>query len=271
MKVLKTKCLQYLLLLVTTCFFYGCSEQNTNPVHLTFSPNFSGVALNCHSIFNLDNNKWHYQQLQMYISNVELQNTQGEWHSWPMIKSKYQHSNVALIGESCNQIQDKDHWQIALEPMSALKSKSKSKSMSNIRFTLGVPFELNHLNPLTQPSPLNVSSMFWVWQTGHKFLRVELASADDNWLFHLGSTGCSAPSVMRAPAKPCSEPNQVVVELPFNPNLKSINFDLAALLQGINVTMNSSCQSAPDDENCMKLLNNIGVLGQQKVFSINVR
>jgi len=96
-----------------------------------------------------------------------------------------------------------------------------------------------------------------------------LASADDNWLFHLGSTGCSAPSVMRAPKQPCKQPNQVLVELPFNHKLNNIEFDVAALLQSVNVTMISSCQSAPDDKNCIKPLNNIGVTGQQKVFSLN--
>jgi uncharacterized repeat protein (TIGR04052 family) len=186
-----------------------------------------------------------------------------------MTGSNYQHSNVALIGENCADVKAQANWQIKLA------QKPLIKDITRLRFTLGVPFALNHLNPLTQPSPLNDSSMFWVWQTGHKFLRLELATAtaNDNWLFHLGSTGCSAPSVMRAPKQPCAQPNQVVVELPFpkqsDPQINNIHFDLNKLLQGVNVTMNSSCQSAPDDKNCIKPLNNIGVTGQQKVFSLN--
>lgn len=261
MKVIKIQNLQYLFMLFSVSLFISCSEQKKEIETLYFSPSFSGVSLNCDSVFNVDNKKWHYQKLQMYISNVQLQNEMGKWQSWPMNVSNYQYSDTALIGENCLDGYNSANWQIELAPMPALTD------MRKIRFTLGVPFELNHLNPLTQPSPLNVSSMFWVWQTGHKFLRIELASADENWLFHLGSTGCSAPSVMRAPKQPCKQPNQVLVELPFNHKLKNIDFDIAALLQGVNVTMNNSCQSTPDQQSCLNPLSNIGVNSKQQVFT----
>ncbi|MFT5758398.1 MAG: putative repeat protein (TIGR04052 family) [Alteromonadaceae bacterium] len=271
MKVMKTKFLVSLIMSLISSQFMGCSEQNKQTEVLQFSPSFGGVTLNCKRFFNLDNKKWRYQQLQMYISDIELKSEDGSWQSWPMTVSNFQHSNIALIGENCRDNQDSTHWQIEL------KSIQKFNEKTHIRFTLGIPFELNHLNPLSQPSPLNDSSMFWVWQTGHKFLRLELASADDNWLFHLGSTGCSAPSVMRAPKQPCAQPNQVVVELPFPKQkprqsaqqTKTIQFDLSALLQDTKVTMKTSCQSAIDDENCIKPLSHIGVTNQQKVFSID--
>lgn len=265
MSDIKITYFKYLLILFSTLLFIGCSAENEDVEALHFSPNFSGVVLDCDSIFSVKNKKWRYQKLQMYITNVQLQNKKGDWISWPMTVTNYQHSEVALIGENCLDDQEQANWKIEFAAM------PKLTEMSKIRFTLGVPFELNHLNPLTQTSPLNESSMFWVWQTGHKFLRVELASADDNWLFHLGSTGCSAPSVMRAPAKPCKQPNQVLMELPFNTITKSIDIDLAGLLKGVTVTKNNSCQSAPDDKNCQQLLNNIGVNSQQQVFSINAK
>ena len=36
-----------------------------------------------------------------------------------------------------------------------------------------MPWQLNHQNPLTASSPLNISEMFWSWQLGHKFLRFD--------------------------------------------------------------------------------------------------
>jgi len=268
-KSIKIMFIRCLLLFFISCHLIGCSEQNRPVEQLTFSPNYGGIALNCQSIFNLENTAWHYQQLQMYVSNVELFEKESGWKLWPMKVTPYQHSNVALLGSYCGndqqinaQSKENTNWQIILEPILTQRVATK------IRFTLGVPFELNHLNPLTQPSPLNVSSMFWVWQTGHKFLRVELASHDENWLFHLGSTGCSAPSVMRAPSHPCKQPNTVVIELPFNLNSKNIHFDMAKLLAGIDVTLDTSCQSAVGDENCLQPLNNIGITGKQQVFSI---
>ena len=46
-----------------------------------------------------------------------------------------------------------------------------------VRFTLGVPFELNHGDPTIAPSPLNISGMFWVWQSGYKFVKIDMASS----------------------------------------------------------------------------------------------
>ena len=46
---------------------------------------------------------------------------------------------------------------------------------SGIRLTVGVPFELNHANPLAAAAPLDRGEMFWSWQSGHKFLRADLA------------------------------------------------------------------------------------------------
>ena len=43
-----------------------------------------------------------------------------------------------------------------------------------IQFTMGVPQELNHEDAAIAPSPLNLTSMWWNWQGGYKFLRVDL-------------------------------------------------------------------------------------------------
>ena len=50
-------------------------------------------------------------------------------------------------------------------------------SYRGVRFTLGVPFELNHSDPTLALSPLNFSGMFWVWQSGYKFVKIDMASS----------------------------------------------------------------------------------------------
>lgn len=250
----------------------GCFNQAPlgHQPSLLIQPMFNNEVLSCERSFTLLDKDWHYQQLQMYISNVELKDTDGIWQSWPMKVTNYQHSNVALIGENCrdnivkNDVLNADdknaNWQISFEYTPDLSI------MTAIRFTLGVPFSINHLNPISQNSPLNDSSMFWVWQTGHKFLRFEMVSGVENWLFHLGSTGCASPSVMRAPEQACLQPNRVNVELPFNKNSNVIYFDIAQLLKGIKPSNTTICQANPLDENCIKPLENIGVTQMQKVF-----
>ena len=41
-----------------------------------------------------------------------------------------------------------------------------ASAISGVRFTLGIPFALNHADVGALPSPLNVPTMFWSWQGG---------------------------------------------------------------------------------------------------------
>ena len=110
--------------------------------------------------------------------------------------------------------------------------------------------------------------MFWVWRSGHKFLRLEIASDNDNWIFHLGSTGCQSVSPVRAPDEPCMNPNQVQIETKLTPS-STVVFDLSALLNGLSLTQETSCQSEPINEHCQLLFQRIGITGDQRVFGIN--
>ncbi|HET9445319.1 MAG TPA: MbnP family copper-binding protein [Steroidobacteraceae bacterium] len=101
---------------------------------------------------------------------------------------------------------------------------------SGIRLTVGVPFELNHGNPLAAAPPLDRGEMFWNWHSGHKFLRADLAVAGREWAFHLGSTGCSSASALRPPAQPCAQPNQMRVELKGDPLRGAVRLRLDPLI-----------------------------------------
>ena len=51
------------------------------------------------------------------------------------------------------------------------------KQYRGVRFTLGLPSTLNHGDSTIAPAPLNVTSMFWTWRAGYKFLRLEMATS----------------------------------------------------------------------------------------------
>jgi uncharacterized repeat protein (TIGR04052 family) len=102
-------------------------------------------------------------------------------------------------------------------------------SYAKIKLTIGVPFELNHTNPLAAAAPLGRGEMFWSWQSGHKFLRADLADAGHEWAFHLGSTGCSSASALRPPAQPCAQPNEMRLELHGDPLRGVVRLRLDAL------------------------------------------
>ena len=266
---IRMKCFydKWLVLFATVFLLFGCSDKELSS-RLIIKPNYNGKAIHCANEFIHEERTWSYTQLQFFISNVSLKMNDGSWTPWTMAVTDFQNSDVVLVGEVCDKYitdeKSNKNWRILFTKAIDLTQ------VSDIKFTLGVPFQLNHLNPLTQSSPLNVPSMFWVWQMGHKFLRLELTNENDDWLFHLGSTGCRAPSPMRAPKEECLQPNRVEIELPFSTSSR-ILFDLGALLKGVQLGNESSCQSALDDESCKVIMANVGVTGRQKTFKADVQ
>ena len=126
-----------------------------------------------------------------------------------------------------------------------------------IEFELGVPFEHNHANPLTAPAPLNVPSMFWTWQSGYKFLRLDIGS---DWSFHLGSTGCVSESAVRPP-RVCEQPNLATIRLPAAAAFAGVvAVDLDTLLADVDIAAADNCVDAYGNlEICRRLLTRLGI------------
>lgn len=235
----------------------ACSDSSQHN-RLLISPVVGSQSFDCNKTFQLQNNEWSITQWQFFVSNIELQDGKGQWHSYPLATNAEQHSGVALIGRNCR-TSTTGNWQITFADDVLLSDFTK------VRFSLGVPFNINHLNPIMQESPLNLPTMFWVWQTGHKFVRIEMQSQKENWIFHLGATGCQSPSVMRAPAAACRYTNLFTVESPLSDST-AIIFDLSALLKSVSVSNQTSCQSEQDNSSCQLLMRNIQVNSSPSVF-----
>jgi len=242
--------------MIILCF--GCSEKKTLPAVVNFVPVFEAQKLECDKAIDIKIHTWFIRQFQFFVSDVELKNRQGEWRKFSLAITPDQTEEVALLGSTC-QNSESENWQLIFdEPM-------ELASFQAIRFSLGVPFEQNHLNPLLQASPLNVSSMFWIWQTGHKFVRIEMNDESADWLFHLGSTGCKSPSVMRAPNNTCLYPNLFQMEVTLASS-NNIAFDLAKLLGNVDLSMETSCQSEQESSACQQFFSHLKPEGEQKIF-----
>lgn len=130
-----------------------------------------------------------------------------------------------------------------------------------IRFNVGVPFRMNHQDVGTARSPLVLTSMFWNWQGGYKFIRID--DATDLVRVHLGSTGCvtDAPNSVVG----CGRPNRGEVFLPqFDPATDTIVADLQALFADADLSVNvpgtpPGCMAGPDDTDCEPLMRSLGV------------
>lgn len=122
-------------------------------------------------------------------------------------------------------------------------------------FRLGVPAELNHLDPSLASSPLNIGPMSWGWMMGYLYFRAELSvevegdehddhgdegdpedhddhdhGSTDNFAIHVGSMACEG-TLVPEPDITCDYPNRGTIELPnFKLGSDTILIDLAALV-----------------------------------------
>jgi uncharacterized repeat protein (TIGR04052 family) len=197
---LRTSAGTWLILLPPLAFgliFLASCGAGTTPVEIRF-----GIA---------DADAASIRSLQFYVRSIELIDEHGKPAPFRFAAAApWQNERVALIDLAGDSATPRHASIQGTVPGGA-------RTYSGIRLTVGVPFELNHANPLTAAPPLDRGEMFWSWQSGHKFLRADLAVADHEWAFHVGSTGCSSASALRPPAQPCTEPNEMRIELPGDP------------------------------------------------------
>lgn len=137
----------------------------------------------------------------------------------------------------------------------------EQQDFTGIEFKLGVPFELNHADPLTANAPLNDGTLFWAWQQGYKFLRFDFTVDNSGYSFHLGSTGCESASAIRPPEKPCSQPNIVKVALHgFDPTRRAITVNLNWLAQSLAQANTESCTGGYSaDAVCANIIERLGL------------
>ncbi|MDX2006262.1 MAG: MbnP family protein [Meiothermus sp.] len=82
--------------------------------------------------------------------------------------------------------------------VSVLKANVPAGEYRGIRFNVGVPRELNHLDATNQAMPLGVNSgMFWAWNPGYIFYRLEgralLPGGAQRWVVHMGTDAFRLP------------------------------------------------------------------------------
>lgn len=136
-----------------------------------------------------------------------------------------------------------------------------------VRFDLGIPFDKNHRDPTLQPSPLNLTRMFWNWNAGYKFLRIDLRSTGQpkGWSIHLGSTGCTPREGPTSVPTTCKAPNRLTVTLPeFDIERDVVRFDLKSLLADSDVDAafgetGPGCMSGAADPECGPLFSRFGL------------
>ena len=216
---------------------------------------------------------------RMYVSSVELLDASGEAFELELDQdSPWQHENLALLdfengsGSCVNG---------TAATRTVVEGTVPAGDYTGVRFVLGVPFELNHIDQTTAPAPLDITGLFWSWNGGYKFMRFDHVSDEQpaGWFVHLGSTGCS-PTGPTNPATSCANPHRVTVEFRgFDYESQVIVADVGRLLAGSDVSRNTpstakGCMSFPNDADCPAVMNRLGLsygssaAGSQVLFSV---
>ena len=233
-------------LLVMAAIAAGCGHSGTEPVRIEFRLQ-SSLRADCASVPA-------GRSLRFYVSRLRLIDATGA--AVPVVLDEAaghggsQRISLVSLHDGCGQAGDPATGQ----PVSGRVATGRYKA---VEFDLGVPFELNHGNPLTAAPPLNTASMFWTWQSGYKFLRLDIGT---DWSFHLGSTGCVSASAVRPPES-CLQPNMATIRLPVEAvgaSVVSVDFD--ALLTGIDIAGADNCAAAYGERaHCRRLLGRLGL------------
>ncbi len=229
--------------------------------------------------------------LAFYIHDLQFIKADGSSVAPDLDENPWQNQNIALLdfqdrGDSCSGDAKTTHTSVTGQV-------SSLEGIVGVRFTLGIPPSLNHVNPQSVKEPLNAANMFWSWQSGYKSFRFDVSPEggitrpDDpdflgtNYFFHLGSTDCTGDPIA-GEAVTCARVNQPQVELSgFQPGSSEIVLDLAELIRGLDLKTDLAetpgCMSAVDDIECERYFANLGLGLQsgandptlnQKVFRI---
>lgn len=202
---------------------------------------------------------------RMYLSNVRLLNTAGAETPVELTQDGvWQHGKVALLdfenatGACSNGTPDTRR---------VVQGTVPAGRYTGLRFDVGLPFDVNHRDPTLQPSPLNLTRMFWNWNAGYKFARIEMRTTGQpkGWMLHLGSTNCRPRNGPTSVPTECGEENRPTITLAkFDAGSQIVEFDLAALLSDSDVDVNTpetaaGCMSAATDPECGGLLRAFGL------------
>jgi len=243
----------------------ACSKAPT-PLQVEFVPTFGESVLSCGGPAGLS-----MTDLRFYVHNLRLEDVSGEVHRVQLEPGDWQQEDLALLDLEDGSGNCINGTGVTNAIVRGTVSGEKFRALE---FTLGVPFEQNHADPLLAASPLGDADMHWHWRGGYKFLRAGIRSDTDSFWLHLGSTGCKG-TIQNITG--CNAPNRVTVRLEDYTPGDAIAVDLAALVGSGTLAdaMPTDCSSGPAEKHCSAAFAALGLAhatgeqaGSQRLFSL---
>ena len=232
------------LLLLCTLVPVSCSDARA-PLNIAFVPVFDGQILACGNTAGTA----HLTDLRFYVSDLQLVTADGDLVDMALeADTHWQQTDLAFLDfENAEGYCDNGTANVN----TFLRGNAPKQDYVGLRFTVGVPFDRNHADPLLASAPLGEGAMHWHWRAGYKFLRAGIRTADDGFWLHLGSTGCKG-TVQKISG--CGSPNRVQVELnDFVPGKDVVEVNLGALVAQSQLEDGAAtdCSSGPAEISCV--------------------
>ncbi|MEM1034460.1 MAG: MbnP family copper-binding protein [Myxococcota bacterium] len=278
---------------VTLITATGCATDDPEPdpapnpdvqtVEVAFSATVGADAFACGQTYTglgASNSDLTLNDARIYVHDVRLVDAAG--NEIPLTvedDGKWQQGGVVLLDfeDGTSGCADTGNADVNTIVRGTVPAETDVSGFNGVRFVLGVPFDLNHANAATAAAPLNLTAMWWNWNSGYKYVRVEGASTGlDSWRFHLGATMCDGD--MAGNVTSCANPNRAEVALEgFDPTTRPVVFDLAEMLAGVDLETNTmdtppGCMAGPSDPDCAPYFENLGLpfdgasAGAQRAF-----
>ncbi|PUB14884.1 MbnP family copper-binding protein [Yoonia sediminilitoris] len=241
------------------------------PVTINFAAEIGGAPFDCaqtYSGIGATGADIKGTDFRTYVSDLALVATDGTRVPVTLDQDIWQYENVALLdfedatGACTNGTSQTN---------TTVRGTVPNGTYTGVAFSVGVPFEMNHGDPTVAPSPLNLTSMFWNWRGGYKFVRIDMVPTNPaengpkGWFLHLGSTMCKAGSKTEAPTAVCGNPNLIEVAFDsFDPAANTIIIDPAAVVAEADLRHNTpetspGCMSFPGDADCTTVMTRLGL------------
>ena len=264
-----------LIAILTICAVQGACSDEEDPatphdVSITFQALVGAQPADCASVYSGLGDSGVEARLadaRLFVSQVELRASTGEWQTVELVDSEWQHDGVALLDFEDGTGACADSG--TNETNTLVAGVVPNGLYDGVRFRVEVPFELNHVDNATAPAPFNVPGMFWTWPGGDKFLRVDwmvTGGSVPRWNVHIGSTGCMSTAPTEAPTARCSRPNASRIEVSdFDVDSDILTIDLAAIVTLADLSANTQdtppgCMSSPSEpQDCAAVFSSLGL------------
>lgn len=249
---------------------------------LQFRALVHGEPLRCNQVFSnigATGSTIDLQEAKLYIYDPQLVRRNGT--AVPLVleeDQRYQRDRLALLD-----FEDGTGSCIGgdLDTRTFLRGIAPDEDYTGVRFQIGVPEELNHLDAATAPAPLNQPGMWWSWKGGFKYVKLEVGTrGNPTYYLHMGATSCDGtPSGGYA----CASGNVAEIQLSgLDLDKSTVDFDIAQLWSDLDIDVQidhvtdniQGCMAFAGDPECPAVFTKLGLNidgssnGGQTLFTI---